>query len=302
MGAERLELSRSRLSGLGNEYKHGDGISKIDEIKTTWTELIGQSGNSRRGFASAGGVDVLSLSAPTLQVLKIMDGGSFFPLPQFVQDQFTPFISSHLTENSNQYMPLIEILSLMPEDMGTEFLQKMQEEAENEKTTILSGYLRRTSKPEEFSNSNNFLKIIDELLVMGVDLSTLEVGRFDNEYRMKFIYQGQEKHLLYEQAWINPSYEQEGSQQYESLRTTFGEFEEGDITLIIRADFNNVASYVISGLNPKSIITDYRSYLTILNSNKRYIFFPVENPTYPSQPWGYGPVTDVKIGKQEGAA
>ena len=276
---------------------------ELIQVQKTWQEIGVQAGSPERLVAPGGGFDIFPLFMDSAKLLVIMD---MLPLLRSNQQDSPNGYSSHihsiLADNKNTYMSLEAIgrETVMTEDAISE-LYKDIGTVSNESINVAlgHGFKRMTETMASSTNIDYFSRILATLVVMGVDLHSLQIGSFDNGYRFRFNLDGKDKFIFFKNVKLDQNLDRRDSQEAQALRNCFGEFTKGRTAVIGKATDAHITKYVINVLEPDSIIGEEFALGKPEDLQDRYDVAQIQTPTYPDRNWGHIDVFSILIGNRK---
>lgn len=304
------DLSKSifyRNSDARSVYVKDSVLKAVSELETIYAEIGQQADNPTRIFYPAGGADIYPLSIPSAEVLTIFDLTPFL-LTHPTQDtqgrsyNFSNAINTILHKNKGSYINLdtLQADPLFTVQDQRDFLTTLEvttspythSQIEGGFEPLISSFVR-----EELED--NFTKIIGNLMVMGVNLASVQIGVFDdNEYRIQFLLGDTPKTLVYRSVDLNATALRRDTPPNRALRNCFAQFK-GPSAIIIKADCERIAQYTIDAIAADTIIAQISTSLdTVKLQHPEYTFSQVSSLSHPNLKWGYGETNAIRIGKK----
>lgn len=293
-------LDYSLQSTLGSKNKP-ELASRKGELKVTFQEIGFQADNPQLLSYPAGGSDIAPLFIPSARVLSILDAAPFFSLRRG-DYPYIRTIESLLDNNINHYVGLPEIYSVLQREGKQGYLSDATFLAAQDATQDLyeDGYRSLKGRAAKKGLSDQFAQIIGTAIAMDVDLRGMKLGKSqDGSYNFSLPINGREKHVIYNNLWLDSGFLRRTSRGFQLLQNSFGEATGGKRTaVIVKADVDAVSPFVLPAINPDRVIGVPSTALSQIMSSNQFTFQPLRTPTYPDLKWGYKNVRDIQIGKK----
>ncbi|HSW97350.1 MAG TPA: hypothetical protein VLF89_06000 [Candidatus Saccharimonadales bacterium] len=294
----------------GNKFMYLDAESAFDDflrLHRTYEEIAAEADYPDHIIYPAGSADVFPMLMPQVSSVTIVDTVPF--LAQTVgetgHNSYSPVFVQKLREHEGTYIDLDELANA---DAFTPTMHNLLTEDITDKTRehlrdqIYNGYHANATGTTGIFH-DNFAKILGSLLVMGVDLPSVRLGRFANEYRLHCELEGEKKLLVYRNQRIHVDTVVSEPDIFKPPKTAPSHQNPAKTALLSKADFDGTAQKALVVLKPDVIISD-RIITTDkqpLQANGRtlvYDYTHLPHPSFPKRLWGYRMVGDINIGKR----
>jgi hypothetical protein len=262
--------------------------------------------NPVRLFYPAGGYDISHLTMPSVNVMAIVDVVPFLFASDTRQNNYSSTIHSILREQSGRYIPLADFFtnpSFLPgQQVGLvtsmhEALKVQFDDEVNEK-----GFQRSMITDKSQVTNDNFANVLAGLSLMDVDFDTIQIGKFEDDFRLQFMLDGMRKTAVFRNEKIDYTFSDIRSLKFDSINRLFDGFDEGVTVLIVKADAALTAEHTVEAVNPDFICGSGASMNKIRFRFSKNYAFPEINETYdlpyPSARWGYDTAGDIQIAER----
>jgi hypothetical protein len=242
---------------------------------------------------------------PSVKVAAIIDKTPL--LSSYYSNSLSANFDSVLERQKSKLVPLVDLINdhMVSKASYINFDKALSTATQAANKDMNSGHKFDDSPPEEIHyGEDSFMDILGGLSTIGVNLNSVRIGSFEDEYRIAFSLNGEEKMLLYKQEVLPGIRRHEQIRRSSKLsiwlRTCFNEFPAGPTAVIAKADRNDSAPAIIAETKPDVVIADGSSFQTIrgqqLNMDYRYNYRRIQVSEDNDFPWGYSMFSSGQIG------
>ncbi|SRR5258706_36621 len=304
------------ITVLERPLRHEVIAQLFDQRKQNAKVIADALGNPRKLFYAAGGYDLQHLFMPGSEVMAIIEIVPFLQESDSSVNSFSAAIDKALDDNKNRYISMQDLFlsnSLSQRQHG-EFISSynMSLEAVIDGLRDNIGYKVLPVDNKDQIEGDNFTNALATLAVMGVDMKSIMLGKFRDDYQMEFLLDGVKKTVIYRNSPLSShsdivfsqgsNYAKWDRENYEWITGYFQKLP-GKTALIASGDYAHVSQHVFKSLSPDVYFGDPSSlgYIPQLegysNGYLRNFLLP-DVKWFPNINLGYGTANDIVMGKK----
>lgn len=277
-----------------------------EQVKTTRASLRAMyaflgvaAGSPSRWLYPAGGYDIFPLvCTPSVDEMTIIDAVPFLD-PESSGALYSYALSGIIDSlPDGTYVNISDVERDNPylSGVGFEEFERTVEHLIGDVSYAQSkGFQVLTPEKVVHPDHDNIAHIFASLIVGGVDLRTVQVAKFTNDYRVQFIVDGQRKTLTYRQAFLETAERsRRGSHTPQEAIANCFQSPGGAVAVLVKADAAEVAGDIIREAKPDVIVGSFFDMQTGYRCN-RLADIPERLAI---MHFGYNAFEDVCIGKR----
>ncbi len=267
--------------------------------------LADQLNNPVRLFYPAGGYDVEQLTIPSVRSLAIVDLVPFLFDHEVLENTYSPILHRILNAQQGKYITLPKLFKdpSFTAEHEEAFMKKAQSSLNRQvnRRAYVKGYAKGTDIDKSAVKEDSFVKTLMYMRLLGIDLRTVQIGKFGDDFRVKCIVDGAEKSVTFRHTQIGPNFSYPDSENYLWTQDWLNDGEEGGTALVVKADMMHVARHTINAVNPDVVFGNGGSMTAVKEDvvpapAVDYLYLPVRGLPFSKEGWGYEQYGTIEIG------
>lgn len=294
-----------RFRYINYEADKGKAQESLRKTRENNVALAPQLGNPTKLFYPAGRYDITPLTIPSVRVMAIIDMVPLLFAEPRPDNSYSSSIYSILEQHNGSYVSCAQLFQepSFLSSQQAEFIGQVKGSLETyaSSETGKKGYELGEEKDITDVEKDSFVDIFTRAILLGADISTLQVGKFRDDFKVRYELDGELKTLLFKQAKIDKEFSDPTSANYLWAATCFDEYGDGSTALVVKGDLKNTAAHVVDAVNPDTIFGSGQSITGLMYTLLyRYNFVGVDKVQlpHPYQAWGYGYTASMQIGRR----